>query len=333
MQTFLEHKFPPAHRLWLEYIARTDGLDPRLVRAELFGRLPEDFRPEEIDSRFYRNDKLTALGRRVFKADDPNLANAEKVALAIRDEILRQPGINEITLPRIAELSELSKIEAHAALGVLTEIAPFFSGSSAQTPSGRPTTYFLTGSHGYDAPLAFKTLDLAMASSYKNLAFGLGAHESYVYSDPAETSRGIKKQISLGSNIKRATAFVIMAMDPARPELTDVLETIRGVCAAFGINAHRADEIQHQDQITNVILEEIHSCEYLIADLTHERPNVYYEIGYAHAMNKKPILFRRQGTSLHFDLSVHNVPEYKNNAELKQLLTKRLEAILGRSAA
>lgn len=31
-----------------------------------------------------------------------------------------------------------------------------------------------------------------------------------------------------------------------------------------------------------------------------------------------------------FDLSVHNVPEYKNITELKELLTKRFEAILGR---
>lgn len=122
-----------------------------------------------------------------------------------------------------------------------------------------------------------------------------------------------------------------MPIDPSKPELEDVLVAIREVCAAFDVKAYRADEIEHQDRITNVILDEIRDCDVLVADLSYERPNVYYEIGYAHALNKKPILYRRQGTRLHFDLSVHNVPEYRNITELRELLRRRLEAILGRS--
>lgn len=333
MRTLFEHHFSPAHRVWLEHAARAERFDPRVARAALFDQLPADFRPGEIDSRFYRNDQLTILGRRIFKPDDPVLANAEKVALAVRDEIRRKPGVDEVTLPRIAELTGLSMLEAHTAVEALTQVTAFFTGSAAGSPSGRPIAYYLTGSHGYDAPLAFTTLDAAMETSYRLQTSIFDDLQDPVFTEAIATAGAQRGQKSSTSSIKRATAFVIMAMDPARPELTDVLETIRGVCTSFGISAHRADEIQHQDQITNVVLEEIRRCEYLIADLTHERPNVYYEIGYAHAMDKKPILYRKQGTPLHFDLAVHNVPEYKNNSELKQLLTKRFEAILGRTAA
>lgn len=127
------------------------------------------------------------------------------------------------------------------------------------------------------------------------------------------------------------TAFILMWMDPARPELVDVHQGVKEVFAQFGIIAVRADDIQHQDRITDLVLAEIARSEFLFADLSGERPNVYYEVGYAHALGKRPILYRRKGTPLHFDLSIHNIPEYENVTQLRGLLRERLAAITGRT--
>ena len=120
------------------------------------------------------------------------------------------------------------------------------------------------------------------------------------------------------------------ALDKSRPELEDVKNAIKDVFRDFDVSAMTADEIEHDDAITDRILNEIETSEFLIADLTGERPNVYYEVGHAHARNKRVMLFRRDGTKLHFDLAHRNCPEYANVTALKDMLRKRLEVVTNR---
>ena len=78
------------------------------------------------------------------------------------------------------------------------------------------------------------------------------------------------------------------------------------------------------------MLESIRKAEFVIVDLTNERPNVFFEAGYAHGLDKIPIYIARAGTHLHFDIKDYPVITFRNMKELRERIVKRLQALITR---
>ena len=89
----------------------------------------------------------------------------------------------------------------------------------------------------------------------------------------------------------------------------------------------RIDEIQDSGKITDQILEEISMSEIVLADLSGERPNCYYEAGFAHAIGKEIIFTIKRGTPIHFDLSTYRFIEWETEQELRQKLKARFQHV------
>lgn len=335
--SYQKHSISEAERLWLGEVGIAKGtFDRRIAKVRLRDKVPADFDPDKIDQRLCHEGKLTFVGLWHVDRSNELFVATDLVINVVRELIIEAPGINGVTAPDLAKRTGLAQTLVAKTLGSLSELGTFNNGGM-QSPDGFGySTMSLAGAYAYDEYLAYRSLDDLLERFYvtrgRPPTHIIGtvlnlptAHGLMWPTNSIAPSEGIDRK-----SVKINTAFVLMAIDPSKPELVDVYAAIKDICKEFGITAYRADEIQHQDRITDRILQEIETCEYLIADLSYERPNVYYEVGYAHAMNKKPILYRRSDTRLHFDLQVHNVPEYKNATELRDHLRLRFSAILGR---
>ena len=127
---------------------------------------------------------------------------------------------------------------------------------------------------------------------------------------------------------QRPFCFVIMSFG-GNPTLQDHYElAIRPTVEGFDLDCIRVDELDYNGKITEKIIGLIRNAHFIIADLTEERPNCYYELGYAHALNKIVIHTINKQSSIHFDVKDYNFIVYARVQELTERLRKRIEATL-----
>lgn len=119
--------------------------------------------------------------------------------------------------------------------------------------------------------------------------------------------------------------FVIMSF--SREHRDAYYLAIEPTLRANGFNAIRVDEVQHNTTVTVEIIRQIEKSVFVVADLTGERPNVYYEVGYAHRADKEVILMAQKDTAVHFDVAAINRIDYEDYTELREALNKRIVSI------
>ena len=125
-------------------------------------------------------------------------------------------------------------------------------------------------------------------------------------------------------------AFVVMQFsDEFNALYTDV---IKPTCEKFGVEAIRADDIYKSGLIINDIARSIEEASVIIADVTTDNPNVFYEVGYAHGIKKTTILLSdRTRETLPFDVSGFRTLFYDNTiggkSDVEARLTTHLENI------
>jgi len=103
---------------------------------------------------------------------------------------------------------------------------------------------------------------------------------------------------------------------------------IRPVVQRQKMNCVRADEIVGVGSITKDIWENICRARFVVADLTGKNPNVFYEVGLAHALGKDVVLLTQTLDDVPFDLRNLRCLVYENTPRGMPIMMQKFEQLL-----
>ena len=129
---------------------------------------------------------------------------------------------------------------------------------------------------------------------------------------------------NFGARVVEKTAFIVMQFSEPYNDLYE--QVIIPVARECGVGTKRADDTAGPGIILADIVKQVQLADLVIAEITPTNPNVFYEVGYAHALNKPTILIAEKGRQLPFDVSSYRTLFYENSIAGKKRIEDGLRA-------
>lgn len=124
------------------------------------------------------------------------------------------------------------------------------------------------------------------------------------------------------STAPKPFVFVLMPFDK---EFDDIYFLgIKETAKEVGAYAERVDEQIFTEGILERVFNQINKADVIVADMTGRNPNVFYEVGYAHALGKVVLLLTQKVDDIPFDLKHRQHFVYGNDGSKIQNLRKEL---------
>ncbi len=124
----------------------------------------------------------------------------------------------------------------------------------------------------------------------------------------------------------------VAVMMPFKQEFDAVHETIKAACGDLGLTTRRVDDIYGPRKIVDDIYATIAQSQAVVSDLTGRNPNVLYETGLAHALDRDVVAIVQNDDDVPFNLKHVRFVKYLQNAEgldkLRMELQRSLQEVL-----
>jgi hypothetical protein len=256
-------------------------------------------------------DALRARGVETWS--DRELTVGSRWALEIQDALNEASAVLVLVTPASLQSNWVSQ-EWSAAIATSKRVIPAIAGGA--TFSELPP--LLVAHQGVD-------LNTDLGAGIDDILAGLEAMQQ---SDEPPPSASVdmeslvediveRKLASLGVDLRRTDAepdeqdpksvFVIASF---APDMEPAFEAVEAAAKTVGLRAYRVKDVHGDYRITDQIIRGIQRARFVVVDLTHERPNVYFELGYARGLGKTVVTIMRAGTPVHFDVRDWTYLEY-----------------------
>jgi hypothetical protein len=178
-----------------------------------------------------------------------------------------------------------------------------------------------------DAYLAAKHTGIRLVH-YKDIANHAQVHQSRLNeTEPSRQSVATRMSREKAEGPMLRSVFVIM---PFSSDLDDLYYYgIHGAIRQVGATCMRMDQAHFTGDILQEIYKHIKNARLVVAEVSQQNSNVFYEIGFAHAIDKPVVLLAKDVSSSPFDISGLNHIVYSSIKDLEQKLTARLKALIG----
>lgn len=116
----------------------------------------------------------------------------------------------------------------------------------------------------------------------------------------------------------------------SKESMKDCRNKMKKALADLGFVTKFSDETFYTRPVTREIFYELRRSKIVVADLTYYKPHVYYETGYAEALNKPVIYTCKKGYYVRrqFDINHNNTIKWESTNHLYKALINRVLAVL-----
>lgn len=136
-------------------------------------------------------------------------------------------------------------------------------------------------------------------------------------------TRPAKAKADLIKTAPKPFIFVLMPFDQ---EFDDIYKFgIKGAAEDVLAYAERVDEQLYHEGILERIFNQINKADVIVADMTGRNANVFYEVGYAHALDKVVVLLTQKVVDIPFDLQ--HKPHIIYGGKIERLRTDLAERL------